>query len=169
MIGYAESCDVPTAIELSARQRNQIASPAYHRGEKKAEVAALSNYRLHRRTIHEEREICCWLGTGSRRCRVRCRSPGRGFDQGKNAASRSGSGDSSELGQECPFERAFTDAVSGDARVGDRTALPQRILEQPSRRYLCRRGFGRAAVPIQGQVRVGNGLAQLHASTRTRQ
>ena len=59
-------------------------------------------------------------------------------------------------------------AVPGDAARGHRAALPQRVLGQPSGRHLRRRRLGRAAVQLARQVRLGDGLAELHPAARRR-
>src|SRR6185503_2786304 len=45
---------------------------------------------------------------------------------------------------------------------GDGVAVPQRVLEQPRGGHLRRRRFGRAAVQLTRQVRIGHRLAELH-------
>ena len=57
-------------------------------------------------------------------------------------------------------------AVRRDAARGHRAAVPERVLEQQEARDLRRRRLRRAAVLVARQVRLGHGLAELHAAAR---
>src|SRR5439155_1230736 len=94
---------------------------------------------------------------------------GAGSGGGDHAAERMESHDFQEARRCDAREVAHPDAVQGDAARGYRAALPQRALGQPPARHLRRRRLGRAGLQLARQVRVRDGLAELHETARARE
>ena len=75
-------------------------------------------------------------------------------------------GRTGEAGEGRAQEGPDAAAVQGDAGRRDRVRVPQRVLEQPRARDLRGRRLRRAALLLARQVRLGHGLAELHAPAR---